>query len=158
MILPFSTKLNGKETFFVERIHKGIRINYLLRPVDPIVHYPPNYNFVAKDKLPPKLHTLREDKNDRWQVGTMIDFFINVRQKNMFCFAPRLTVMSTQVVEIIHTEFMNDIILTIDKKRLNLSEMEQFARNDGFDNLYEFIAYFNKDCVRKLIHWTDLRY
>lgn len=31
-------------------------------------------------------------------------------------------------------------------------------QNDGFDNLFDFFNYFNKDFIGKIIHWTDLRY
>jgi hypothetical protein len=159
MILPFSTQILGKESFFVEKIHKCFRLKEIYMKAGMCEDFYPNgYNYYVKDKCKAKLHVIIEDKKERWKVGTKIDFFINVRQKNMFRFAPVLPVVSTQKIEIIHTEFINDIIITIDKKRLNTSEMQQLAYNDGFDNLYEFIAYFNEDYVGKIIHWTDKRY
>lgn len=160
MILPFSTQLNGKPTYFVERIHKSFRLKevYMKAAIDPSLHYPNNYNFIVKDKLLPKLHTIREDKNDRWKVGAKIDFFINCRQKNMFRFAPVLPVVSIQKIEIIHAEFMNDLIIKIDNKILNTEEMQQLAYNDGFENLFKFIMYFKEDFTGKLIHWTDYVY
>jgi hypothetical protein len=163
MILPFSTQLNGKPTYFVERIHKGIRENYMLAPVDPSVHYPPNYNFVAKDKLPAKLHTIREDKNDRWNVGTKIDFFINARQKNMFRFAPVLPVVSVQ--KVFMTYAFNDVIeISVNDKYIN--DVLAFAKNDGFDKWEDFFNFFYPKIMEnpeqfykaKLIHWTDFKY
>lgn len=181
MILPFSTIINKKPSYFVERIHKGIRANYLLTAVDPSIHYTANYNFIAKDKLPAKLHTIREDKKDRWKAGTKIDFFINVRQKNMFRFAPVLPVVSTQKIEFIWKENTEnhtclgtkfDRICTIkiddrfygDAYLINGSVVSSsytipnFANNDGFDTPDELFAYFNKNFKGKIIHWTDLRY
>lgn len=175
MILPFSTQLNGKPTYFVERIHKGIRENYMLAPVDPSIHYPKDYNFVAKDKLPAKLHSIREDKSDRWKPGTKIDFFINCRQKDMFRFAPVLSVVSIQEIEIKYFSRgkKKQITIFIDKKKyvcidytfgVNVTDFDkqklmlEFVKNDGFDSLKDFINYFNKDYKGKIIHWTDKKY
>lgn len=168
MILPFSTKLNGKPTYFVEKIHKGFRLKELIMKaaIDPSIHYPPNYNYVAKDKLSHKIHTIREDKNDRWKAGTKIDFFINCRQKNMFRFSPVLPVVSVQKVEIIWIACYGTFrpwvrvdgkkIYTIDQG--HNERMLQLAQNDGFDTIDDFFAYFNEDFAGKIIHWTDLRY
>jgi hypothetical protein len=168
MILPFSTQLNGKPTYFVERIHKCFSLKeiYMIAGLDPSVHYPKDYNFVAKDKLSPKLHTIREDKNDRWKAGTKIDFFINCRQKNMFRFAPVLPVVSTQKVEIKWIGFNNGFrpCIWIDKKLIydlagiNKKQMLELAQNDGFDTIEDFFRYFDKDFKGKIIHWTDLKY
>jgi hypothetical protein len=163
MILPFSTQMNGKPTYFVERIHKCFSLKEvnMIAGLDPSIHYPKDYNFIAKDKLPAKLHTIREDKNDRWKVGTKIDFFINVRQKNMFRFAPVLPVVSVQKVEIIYDKFFGKNLfpdVVIDNIKMHPEKLEQFAQNDGFDTIEDFFAYFNEDFKGKIIHWTDLRY
>lgn len=134
--------------------------------LDPSMHYPPNYNYVAKDKLPPKLHTIREDKTDRWKPGTKIDFFINCRQKNMFRFAPVLPVVSVQEIEIIWVGFSDGYRPWVKIDGKNIYTLDQFdtdkmlllAQNDGFDSDQDFFAYFNKDFKGKIIHWTDLRY
>lgn len=174
MILPFSTQMNGKPTYFVERIHKGIRENYMLAPIDPTIHYPNNYNFIAKDKLLAKLHTIREDKNDRWKAGTKIDFFINCRQKDMFRFAPVLPVVSVQKVEILWTvesnnvftaktktfnrKFFSEVAVYVEGKCLTNYELKLLTSNDGFDTIEDFFTYFKEDFKGKIIHWTDLRY
>lgn len=172
MILPFSTKMNGKPTYFVERIHKCFSLKevYMIAGLDPSIHYPKDYNFIAKDKLPAKFHTMREDKKDRWQAGTKIDFFINCRQKDMFRFAPVLPVVSVQKVEIVWVElfgkkiahvYIEDKFLAKVKFGNDLivkGDMLQFAKNDGFDTIEDFFAYFNEDFKGKIIHWTDLRY
>lgn len=162
MILGFSTQLNGKPTYFVEKIHKSFRIHEvnMKAAIDPRIHYTANYNFIAKDKLPAKIHTIRDDLNDRWQAGMMIDFFINCRQKDMFRFAPVLPVVSVQKVEIIvdKFEFMNDYQIKVDGKLLSIDEQVKLALYDGFDNLLHFFMYFNKNFTGKIIHWTDLKY
>jgi hypothetical protein len=168
MILPFSTQLNGKPTYFVEKIHKGFRLHELnmKAAIDPSIHYTNEYNFIAKDKLNHKITTIREDAKDRWKPGTKIDFFINCRQKNMFRFAPVLPVVSVQKIEIVWIGF-SDIFrpwVKIDGKNIctvddmHNDNMLQLVQNDGFNSIEDFFTYFNKDFTGKLIHWTDLKY
>lgn len=88
----------------------------------------------------------------------------------MFRFAPRIPVVSTQILKIkwfniygkivarvwidgnsfAYVEYKTDMIVT--------GNMLQLALNDGFDTIEDFFAYFNKDFTGKLIHWTDLKY
>jgi len=168
MILGFSTQLNGKPTYFVEKIHKGFRLMELIMKagIDPSIHYPPNYAYVAKDKLAHKIHTIREDKTNRWKAGMIIDFFINVRTKKMFRFAPKIPVVRVQ--RVFMTYAWADIIeISINGRQLHeQSEILEFVHNDGFDNWEDFFNYFypkimkseNEEYHAKLIHWTDLKY
>lgn len=152
MILPFSTQINGKPTYFVEKIHKSFSLKqiYMIAGLDPSIHYPKDYNFYVKDKRPAKVHTIREDSKDRWKPGTMIDFFINCRQKDMFRFAPKLPVVSVQDIVIKRwgtkpKVYINDSFFPLpDKEVLNL------AQNDGFDTVKDFFEYFNKDFTGKI--------
>jgi hypothetical protein len=167
MILGFSTQINGKLTYFVEKIHKGFRLEELNMKagIDPKIHYPPDYNFVAKDKVHHKIHTIREDTKDRWQAGMKIDFFINCRQPSMFRFAPILPVVSTQNIYITYTKakkamvFIDDICFYMQDFSVEGNhKMLHLAQNDGFDTIEDFFDYFNKDFTGKIIHWTDLKY
>ena len=180
MILPFSTQINGKPTYFVEKILKSfdgkdcteddklmLKEAIYLELLSPFKY----------DEVKPKLHTIREDKNDRWKPGVMIHFFINARQKNMFRFAPRIPVVSTQ--EIFMTERGGNLEISIakegsyigsDDKYIYWETKEQLAINDGFDSYEAFQRYFieriyenekktgNKWFSGKIIHWTDLKY
>ena len=171
MILPFSTQINGKPTYFVEKILKGI-LNISLDNISKELRNIYDFNdFFFIDGDVPKIHTIREDKNDRWKPGVMIDFFINARQKNMFRFAPRIPVVSTQEIIInwfsdvrdlsaseLAPQRFNHLDVVIGKNVLTISEVEKLAINDGFDSLEDFFAYFNKDFTGKIIHWTDLKY
>ncbi|WP_395060034.1 hypothetical protein [Flavobacterium sp.] len=168
MILPFSTKINGKETFFVEKIHKSLREFYFDEHLHLFSFQNDKFNHNFYHRCIPKLHTIREDKNDRWKVGTKIDFFINVRQKNMFRFAPVLPLVSTQKIEIIY-EFENnnrktrpvvwiyDMVFYDPERRCDKGMLE-LAKNDGFNTIEDFFDYFDKDYVGKIIHWTGLTY
>ena len=170
MILPFSTQLNGKPTYFVEKIITALTFNKLISFDEA--------NNLLEDKLikfdrtvihTPKLHTIREDKKNRWRVGTNIDFFINYRQKNMFRFAPVLPVVSIQEFEVNYVPTGKNLdlqpIVFIDKKFFyhnlisnDTSKMFLLAKNDGFDSIPAFFDYFNKNFKGKIIHWTDLKY
>lgn len=170
MILPFSTQIKGKPTYFVEKIHKCFS-NVLQNNVDPNTHYPKDYCIEKRYGSTPKYHTIREDKNDRWQPGTMIDFYINSRTKDMFRFAPRIAVVSTQEIEInwysekralepskLAHKHYNYVEVAVGSNVLDIKEIEKLAVNDGFENAEDFFAYFNKDFKGKIIHWTDLKY
>ena len=169
MILPFSTQLNGKPTYFVEKIHAGLLINGLWEGGFDSNFAHNNFSTDALAEKHAKIHTIREDKNNRWTPGTKIDFFINCRQPNMFRFAPVLPVVSVQKVEIIYFPLTTipvrkvpvlkvDDEIIYDAAGINEKQMLEFANNDGFDTIENFFSYFNEDFTGKLIHWTDLKY
>lgn len=180
MILPFSTQLNGEPTYFPEKILTGLFNNKIITEEEiqdrfelSILVRKGEFYEICFDKTQlhkPKLHTIREDKNDRWKPGVMIDFFINARQKNMFRFAPRIPVVSVQKIEIKYSQFkINgksallpavwiDGKLFYDYPGLSIKRMRQLAINDGFESAVDFFAYFNKDFKGKIIHWTNLKY
>ena len=172
MILPFSTQLNGKPTYFVEKIWSSLMPKYAEPKYNPMRYILPQVYFECIDKgflnMNPhnaKYHTIREDKKERWKPGRKIDFFINCRQKSMFRFAPVLPVVSVQKVTMSYL-WGKVIMITIAGREMYPSEKEQFAMNDGFDNWESFFEYFY-DVIKntednfftgKIIHWTDLKY
>lgn len=183
MILPFSTQINGKPTYFVDKIWTSLMedLNYdFLRDYLQFEKLASkeleNKNpFIKISDFKPKLHTIREDKNDRWKPGVMIDFFINARQPNMFRFAPRIPVVSVQKIRIKYTESSSNTPLIYIEvfgkndykcldtfnpktKQSSFKHIEELAINDGFETVEDFFAYFNKDFTGKIIHWTDLKY
>jgi len=163
MILGFSTQLNSKPTYFVEKIHSGLLQKNLLQGFD--LGYNHEFDLDKLITCEPKLHTIREDKSNRWKVGTKIDFFINCRQKNMFRFAPVVPVVSVQEIEIEwynkehkKPEWYKNVTISVDGFYLNATKIIELAQNDGFDNVEDFFVYFDKDFIGKIIHWTDLKY
>ncbi|MBA4133367.1 MAG: hypothetical protein C0525_01455 [Flavobacterium sp.] len=180
MILPFSTQLNGKPTYFVEKIWAALECQFAETTTKCIKYiFPPEYfecldkGFKNTTEFRPKIHTIREDKKNRWKPGVMIDFFINARQKNMFRFAPRIPVVSVQKIEIEYILNLRPDVFThlgqrkdhyypiihIDDKTLFDDGIIAFlAINDGFDDGEDFFEYFNTDYTGKIIHWTDKRY
>ena len=176
MILPFSTQLNGKQTMFTNKIVKGMWEHHptLMQELSLSRQLPEHYVFedltvFETSILKPKLHTIREDKNDRWKPGTKIDFFINCRQPSMFRFAPVLPVVSVQEIEIKHhldyvSIFIDKMVYEIEvcetSKKIKSTDpvTEALVQNDGFDSADDFFSYFDKDFKGKIIHWTDLKY
>jgi hypothetical protein len=164
MILGFSTQLNGKETFFVEKIILGLLEKSIItyHEAQMALNIPFPHTILVNSKL----HTLRDDPNDRWHAGDTIDFFINVRTAKMFRFAPKTPVVSTQ--EVYMTYAYGDVIeISVDDTQLvSHAERLVFAQNDGFDNWEDFFNFFypkikeakNQLYKPKLIHWTSLKY
>ncbi|MDA6068013.1 hypothetical protein NJT12_00150 [Flavobacterium sp. AC] len=174
MILGFSTQINGKPTHFVEKIWKGLKENISdelriqqeakMTPEELTTPYEVDSEVYPGVKA--KLHTIREDKKDRWEKGKNIDFFINCRKKDMKRFAPVLPVVRTQ--SIFMTYYHSDIIqISVNGKELfGYNERLELALNDGFDSWEDFFDYFypiiqasdDKSFSGKIIHWTDLKY
>lgn len=165
MTLSFSQHLNGKPTYFPEKIISGFpdgsnhnnmfvwcELNIANAPRGEgvgIVACGPMAEYV------PKLHTIREDKADRWKPGIDIHMVIHNRTPNRYQFVPVMECTAVQVIEMVPTPW--DLCVYIGDRLLNPAEMEKLARNDGFDSLDDFNEYFREDFTGKIIHWTDLR-
>lgn len=172
MILPFKTQIENKPTYFIEKIWQSFPDDFTIDHFDNFSfesYYLFNDDAVGFNA---KLHTMREDKNNRWKIGNKIDFFINARQKDMFRFAPTLPVLNIQSIEIRWTlEEKRKVEIWIDGfcyvQNYNVQDnfwslrqerMEILACNDGFDNVEDFLNYFDKDFKGKIIHWTNFKY
>ena len=169
MNLSFKTKFsNGEPTCFIEKIWVSLSFG-----VDVKADYAEAYRkkihenwdelrlppFGLTRYLRPKLHTIREDKHNRWHAGVKIHFNVFNRTKNMFRFAPVIPCVSTQKIEIIRTsDYLNEIICKVDGRILTELETQKLAWNDGFANLIAFWLYFSQGFEGKIIHWTDLKY
>lgn len=178
MILPYSQVLNGKETFFVEKITQGLySSNYVNEEVrKQMLEYkwPKNdyfkYIWSCKDDFNDKIHTIRKDEKNRWQPGKLIHFVINNRSKRMWRFAPIIPVVSTQEIIIISTVIRFYVLIdgvayaeifklkTYDDNSPMGKKMNILARNDGFDDYADFMRYFDSGFKGKIIHWTNFKY
>ena len=107
-----------------------------------------------------KKHTIRKDKNDRWKPGMKIHFATGVRTKLYHQFKEGVCI-STQKIQILwdnislNGEFVS---ILVDGHLIDLDEVETLAINDGFEDVSEFLNWFDEDFEGKIIHWTDLRY
>lgn len=114
--------------------------------------------FVAPILAGTKIHTLREDLSGRWKAGMLIQMATGVSTKNYNCFM-NSQCLSTQKVEIIRkSDYLNETVVKVDGRELNMDEVKQLALNDGFDCLASFWLWFSDGFSGNIIHWTDLRY
>lgn len=174
MNLGFMTKwANGEPTYFVEKIWAGLRKENLSTRSEQISYSKNLKKFIYLGGFEPKIHTIREDKKDRWKVGNKIHFVINNRQPNRFQFAPVIECTGIQYIRIRY--FDNYPIVYIgdtmngcmpfywenkddDEDGYGVEQMKDLALNDGFASLDDFFKYFDKDFTGKIIHWTNKRY
>ena len=195
MILGFSTRfpkgsgrLTGQPTYFVEKViaclhfdlMSGSILNDFLQDASKQLKYKSKQEFIDKIislKNNTKKHTIRGDKKGRWILGRLIDFFIGVRTKSMFRFAPKVPVISTQEISIKHYE--KYVCIGVENKDMEgvttlcfyhktkegykqcwngTNLIERIALNDGFDSVDDFFEWFIEDFKGKIIHWTELTY
>jgi hypothetical protein len=176
MTIAFSTHIDKKPTHFVEKIWAGIIQEYKNITIsdyeDYTIRHKERFNTPMSEydqmMIDAKIHTFREDPNDRWKVGMKIHPVINNRTKNRFQFAPVVKCVSVQKIEITEMLMTQTAFCTvcngkifkveIDGRTLHTKEVERLAKNDGFDSVEDFFSWFNKDFTGKIIHWTDLKY
>lgn len=117
-----------------------------------------------------KVHTIRQDKNERWQPGKLIQFCTGVRTKQHNQFTENV-VKSVQYVSIFVKQkkifVTNQLVLALgvidSDVCLTPEKMHDLAVNDGFDNINEFFEFFENNYKTevfkgKIIHWTNCKY
>lgn len=178
MTLPFQQtwpermgELAGQPNYFVEKIILGLEDYSLINESYPVIKaysertgkdFISICNTMYESNLEPKIHTIREDKADRWKAGNDIHFVINSRTKNRFQFAPVVLCVSVQEIEIKHIPFGKNgnrfSQIYVDGNAINQEGEKIIALNDGFPSVEAFFQYFKEDFIGKIIHWTDLKY
>jgi hypothetical protein len=116
--------------------------------------------FVAPILAGTKIHTIRPDIHDRWRSGNSIQMATGVRTKEYHQFNKGrpglLTCISRQKIEICYGGILP--VIRIDGRPMFAETIEQLCYNDGFENMREFYAWFNKSFTGKIIHWTNFKY
>ena len=162
MNIPFSQELNGKPTYFAEKIWSAIDSNLIL--VDNKTDFKLNnqsklsfFDNKVFRECKPKLHTIRDiDKFKNLKEGSLIHCVYNNRQKNRLQFAPTFTHKGKQLIEI---EYIKNIpYVHIDGKYLITAAIHQLAINDGFECMEDFFAYFNTAKQAYIHHFTNFKY
>lgn len=161
MTLSFTQTINGKPNYFIEKIWKALILYNLSSRGFVEFCYQPYFKKFGETvpmsaTLFPKLHTIRLDPHIRWKPGMDIHPVINNRTANRFQFAPVIKCVGVQEIEIKYTGMI--VTVFIDGKDRHTDIVTKLAINDGFENIADFFAYFNKDFTGKIIHWTDLKY
>lgn len=176
MILGFKQKFPwGEPTYFRKKILAGID-RMVVRHEDGKETISKPYwgtkYAIQFAGLKPKLHTIREDKHNRWKAGMSIQM---VYRGPHYSIAdhfnkgiPELeTCRSWQKIKLWVTgelgEWQNGqreqiikVHAIVDGKRID--NTNQLVTNDGFDNIIQFANWFKKPFEGKILHWTDLRY
>ena len=111
--------------------------------------------FVSPIQLGTKIHTIREDKPDRWQAGKVIHMATGIRSQNYNCFATANCISTQQIVIKYHGLQWT---VHVDGRQLSVAEMTLLAKFDGFATIADFAAWFNEDLTGKIIHWTKFKY
>lgn len=149
MTLSFKTKWpNGEPTYFPEKIMKSIGYHTLGHQFD----------LKVSKNCKPKIHSIREDKPNRWKAGNNIHPVIGNRTKNRFQFAPVIPCVSVQKIKIKYNKKGAFLNITIDGKVISFNTIKQLAYNDGFESPRQFLNWFNSDFTGKIIHWTNHKY
>ncbi len=116
--------------------------------------------FIKPIQTGQKIHTIREDKPDRWKPGNKIHFATGVRTAAYSQFKSGECI-STQEIRIIYPEIETiqaEPIVEIDDEILTEGDVCRLAFQDGFNSVDDFFAWFSEDFEGKIIHWTDFKY
>jgi hypothetical protein len=160
MILGFKKEINCMQTLFAEKILNCLQCYKLITKRQ---FYDFSYLLNRENMnnclfVIPKIHTIREDKNNRWKAGMIIHAYYNVRQKNMLQFAPDFKCNGIQEIEIKYYLPGQIPFVYVDGKMLSFNQVNKLVVNDGFFNARYFFEFFTKDFKGKIIHFTDFRY
>lgn len=184
MILGFMQYFDKKRTiptYFREKILAGTGICAVVGTtlIDSITLQRMNTNLI---QLKPKLHTMREDKHDRWRAGMSIQMVYrgpkySIKDQFNKDIQELSTCVSTQSIILYFSEYAGDsklVSIYIDSRLYWVGQVtktaanscspedrqliEQLAMNDGFESSIDFFRWFKKEWSGKLIHWTDLKY
>lgn len=153
MILGFKQQFaDGTETHFREKILNGTLIN--------VMH--PSFASILPTTYLYKIHSLREDTNNRWKAGNSIQMAYGVRTLYYNHFNEGIAELelckSTQEIIMRHDLGLH---ITVDGKQLQPQEIELLIRNDGLSR-FQFNNWFfgkaKQTWKGKIIHWTDFKY
>ena len=112
--------------------------------------------FVDKILSGAKIHSIREDKNNRWKIGMTIHFATGVRTKKYKQFSDKICT-GVQKIELRWTKGIS--FTYVDGKRLDPFELTKLFMNDGFTDWNKVIEFFGyKRFSGVIIHWTNKRY
>lgn len=126
--------------------------------------------FVAPILDGTKIHTIREDKAQRWKPGMMMHQYTGGRfskEYRQFNETPCVSIQKiTMYLEKDLDGGLSVLVMKVGQRELDEAQQEQLAVRDGFTSLLEFKKWWfpvlakvpNFRITYTLIHWTDLRY
>ncbi len=104
-----------------------------------------------------KIHSIREDKANRWHIGRQIHLATGVRTKDYKQFSDKICT-GIQLIEINYMQL--PVIVKVDNRKLSRFSVTLLARQDGFDTVDDFFKFFEPYGFfqGRIIHWTNKRY
>jgi hypothetical protein len=100
-----------------------------------------------------KIHTIREDRHNRWREGMKIHMATCVRTKKYHCFREEVCRGKQKIHMYNHKKGLR---VYVDGTPLTEKKMRELIYNDGFIEWF-----FPRSCyvyAGKIIHWTDKKY
>lgn len=104
-----------------------------------------------------KIHTIRRDEENRLMPGVKIAQSCS----GLHLVFDEKVITAVQHIKIhIHLlQYVKYLQVFVDGRKLEYREIVELAKNDGFDDVNDFISFFGLGRYEgKLIHWTDKRY
>ncbi|WP_407479930.1 hypothetical protein [Elizabethkingia anophelis] len=145
MKVLYSKYLDGKPTFFKERIAKGC--------------YPDlNVNYNPFHSFRPKIHTIRRNEEYRLCIGEKLEMFYDDGCEKI------ADIDCTDVQDVFMTWINGQFEVSVDDKYMYYTEITELALNDGFESYQDFRNYFIKKMDSNgcysgyIIHWTNFKY
>jgi len=130
-----------------------------------------NKRFPPLIKAGVKIHTLREDKGNRWRKGLFIQHWMGSprnpsKRPHQVCTEKVYICQRLQKIILTARDHPTDYLhAQIDDRPLSQSDIEALARNDGFSSPRQMAKWFFKKLTPrmemwkgKIIHWTDFKY
>ena len=104
-----------------------------------------------------KIHTIRRDEENRLMPGVKIALSCD----GLHLVFDEKVITAVQHIEI-HIQilqYVKYIQVFVDGRKLEYREIVELAKNDGFNDVNDFISFFGLGMYEgKIIHWTDKRY
>ena len=115
----------------------------------------PNFDELIKANI--KQHTIRVDKNNRWQAGKAIQFWFNNPRNVRAKVKPyQFGIGICSQVEKIEINLQRDTVLIGSRTINTTNELNALARRDGFDNWHQMKVFFDNKTgmfYGKIIYW-----
>jgi len=162
MTLTFQKQIENRPTYFSEKIINGLlkspNVNSIIK--EQVEKYYKNKNgSFHTEKI--KIHTIRQDKNNCWYIGQKIHFKEweeKPYRSKTNQFAPILKVTNIETIQIKWNKKTKQVFVYINNQLISDEEIIELSKNDGFDNVIDFLEYFSEDFRGKIIHWTNFKY
>lgn len=104
-----------------------------------------------------KIHTARRDEENRLMPGVKIA--LSCGGSHLVFDEKVITAVQHIIIHIQILQHVKYIQVFVDGRKLEYREIVELAKNDGFNNVNDFISFFGLGRrEEKLIHWTNKRY